>query len=277
MPHAPSSVCRRSGFTLLELLSAITVLTVIIWILAAIFRESDRAWNMGTSRVDLNTEGRAALTAIANDLRYAICDETMTFVIQPERKPVTDPSSGRVIYGRDNQEICFVSLADAGARTDSRAAREIFYYPTLTSTNRAGKYSIMRIENVATNSYLSSTWFEGASPQNRPRGFRAVVAENITALNFFVPDPLNPNGADISVYDSSNSAIAQSYHQLPPYVDVVVEVLSDEAAEKLNIMSSAGSVTQAERMDFLEQNARRFVRRVFLQNGAGYQPRGTYP
>jgi uncharacterized protein (TIGR02599 family) len=89
---------RRGGFTLIELLASMAILMVIVWVLAAIFRESDRAWAMGTGRVDNNMEGRALIQMIANDLQYAICDENMTFIIQDERNKTTS-TSGYITYG----------------------------------------------------------------------------------------------------------------------------------------------------------------------------------
>jgi prepilin-type N-terminal cleavage/methylation domain-containing protein len=113
---------RRGGFTLIELLASMAILMVIVWVLAAIFRESDRAWAMGTGRVDNNMEGRALIQMIANDLQYAICDENMTFIIQDERNKTTS-TSGYITYGHTNSEICFVNLSEDATPSGGQATR----------------------------------------------------------------------------------------------------------------------------------------------------------
>lgn len=62
------------GFTLLEILVAMTILIVIILIVSGVFHQSRTAWEMGIRKTDLNMEGRAALNLMAQELAQAVAD-----------------------------------------------------------------------------------------------------------------------------------------------------------------------------------------------------------
>ncbi|MFT5473414.1 MAG: prepilin-type N-terminal cleavage/methylation domain-containing protein [Kiritimatiellia bacterium] len=275
---------QRGGFTLIELLASMAILMVIVWVLAAIFRESDRAWAMGTGRVDNNMEGRALIQMVANDLQYAICDGNMTFIIQDERDK-QGPTSGYLTYGHTNSEICFVNLSEDATPSGGdkrRATREMMYYVrTLGDDDPVlqHQYRVMRSEFSASmvksgteqdHSYYNPDWYD----DNTRRG--KLVAEHIIAFSAYVP---TTNGTGMTRnYDSRDHD-----NTLPLYVDIFVEVLNDKEAEQLALIMTADPMTRmgmqmtGELDRFIEQNARRYVRRVYLRNRVGYMSRGSYP
>ena len=87
--HCNSNISRGSafagGFTLIELLSAMAILIMIVTMMTRIFVESERAWQLGVGRAEINTEGRAALNMIAHDLQYAVADNVLTFAMGRDR------------------------------------------------------------------------------------------------------------------------------------------------------------------------------------------------
>jgi prepilin-type N-terminal cleavage/methylation domain-containing protein len=281
---------RRGGFTLIELLASMAILMVIVWVLAAIFRESDRAWAMGTGRVDNNMEGRALIQMIANDLQYAICDENMTFIIQDERNKTTS-TSGYITYGHTNSEICFVNLSEDATPSGGdkrRATREMmFYVRTLGDDDPVlqHQYRVMRSEFSAAmvrsgterdHSYYNPDWY--IRKQNGATVSRAgkLAAEHIIAFSAYIP---STNGMGmVRNYDSRDHG-----NILPQYVDIFVEVLNDKEAEQLALIMTADPMTRmgmqmtGELDRFIEQNARRYARRVYLRNRVGYMSRGSYP
>jgi prepilin-type N-terminal cleavage/methylation domain-containing protein len=70
---------RREGFTLLEILMAMTILAIIVLIVSGIFRQSRSAWESGMRRTDLNMEGRSAVTLMSRELSQAVADGARGF------------------------------------------------------------------------------------------------------------------------------------------------------------------------------------------------------
>ena len=269
----------KSGFTLIELLASIAILMVIVWVLAAIFRESDRAWALGTGRVDNNIEGRAILQMMSHDLQYAISDENMTFFLSDQDHPTAD-GLGSDTYGHANSMLAFVTRSkdaspdSTGRKT--RATRELIYYvrPLGDATPELEyQYRIMRSEfafqmlaDASAHSYYNPNWHSVNSPDGN------FAAENIVAFSAWVPNPDDPSEM-LRNYDSSAYS-----NRLPMFVDIFVEVLDDEKAEQLALIKADPMMSRTIDMDkFIEENARRYTRRVHFLNRIGYLHRGDYP
>ena len=62
----------RTGFTLIEVLAAITVLMIIGSILANVFHQATIAWESGLRSVEMSAEGRFAMDLISADLSQAV-------------------------------------------------------------------------------------------------------------------------------------------------------------------------------------------------------------
>jgi len=59
---------RRRGFTILELLVAVSVMTLVIYVLYALFNQTQMALRKNASQVDVNEGGRAAMEMIVREL-----------------------------------------------------------------------------------------------------------------------------------------------------------------------------------------------------------------
>lgn len=260
---------KKGGFTLLELLAAMTILVIIVLMTATIFTDADRIWYLGTGRTKNCISGRAAMNLIAHDLEYAVADELLTFAMKPDRDGATfyaNPSTR-------HDEICFVSLQNDSS-DGNRTAREIFYYVKTNSTAATpakpgnlmrGYYSAAIATASANHCYRRKDWYDVAG---RPGDARPIV-EHVVALSFFAPT--NQNGYCGAVYYSTNSyAYSPNYYitnSLPEYVDVYLEVLDELDADKL------AGVDATNRAAFVERNARRYTTRVYFQNRLGYKKR----
>lgn len=67
------SCCRQAaGFTLIELLVAMAILMVIVLMLANLFQQSTRAWDIGMRQAEVGLEARAAINMIEQDLNQAV-------------------------------------------------------------------------------------------------------------------------------------------------------------------------------------------------------------
>ena len=74
---------QAKGFTLLEMLVAMTLLAVIMVVLAQVFQASNAAWTGGVRQVEMSMEGRSLLGLISRELSQAIADDARPFEIQP--------------------------------------------------------------------------------------------------------------------------------------------------------------------------------------------------
>lgn len=63
---------KDAGFSLLEILVAMAILSIIVMTLSTIFNQSSQAWDRGLSKSEKAMEGRSALNIIASDLKNAI-------------------------------------------------------------------------------------------------------------------------------------------------------------------------------------------------------------
>ena len=277
------------AFTLIELLAAITILMVIVSIMGVIFAETDRAWHLGTGRVESNNEGRAALNMIAHDLQYALADEYLFFTL---REDIFRPRPGGVpvsewpviSYGFTNSEACFISLQQdaqsGGSPAEKRATREIYYWMRQkTDTGTFGGAPLGRYELVRTslgtyrpssghNAYGDIDWYHpssGASTDRHTSTARGTIADNVTAFGLFAPDDTGYISREYYSEDYGN--------RLPEYVDIFLEVLSDkDAIQAADLKQRYGSL-DSRTVQFVERHARRYTTRVFPQNRSGYRSR----
>lgn len=263
------------AFTLIELLASIAILMMIVSIMGVIFAESDRAWRLGTNRADVNMEGRAAVNAIANDVQYALADNILTFIAR-----VDDARSGgpMISYGFTNSELCAVILQGDSESGASRSTRQIYYWVREMTDNDnqsgspLGRYELMRTElttfdgtNSATHAYKDKHWYNDDG--NRSAFFgRGAIAENVAAVAFYAPDN---TGTLVRDYNSESFG-----NRLPPFMDIVVSVLSDEDAARASDLNRRFSATAPDKVtQFVERNARRYTSRVYFHNRAGYKVR----
>jgi prepilin-type N-terminal cleavage/methylation domain-containing protein len=79
---------KRRGFTLVEILVAITILVLISFFLAAMSDQSARVWNQGQRQIQSRQRARAALDFIGRELEQAVLainpsNGPLEFVINP--------------------------------------------------------------------------------------------------------------------------------------------------------------------------------------------------
>ena len=262
------------GFTLIELLASITILMLIVSVMGMIFAESDRAWNLGTGRVESNTEARAALDLIAQDMQYAIADEVLTFVMRPDivrSRPGGVPADRWPVlsYGVTNSEACFISLQ---GEADPRASEKIYYWVREVTSDDTfagtplGRYQLMRTrmstETGQYDPYHAADWFESLSDRHNPFP-SGVIADNIAAFALFGPDE---DGDTTREYYSDDNG-----NRLPEYVDVYIETLSERDAARIEDMGADPDDPVIR--EFVEKNVRRYTTRVYFHNRSGYLSR----
>jgi prepilin-type N-terminal cleavage/methylation domain-containing protein len=63
---------KNGGFTLVELLAAMTILVIITLIVSKMFQQASVSWDTGTRKAETNMKGRAVVDFIARELSEAI-------------------------------------------------------------------------------------------------------------------------------------------------------------------------------------------------------------
>jgi type II secretory pathway component PulJ len=95
------------GFTLIELLVAMSILMVIVLMLANVFQQSTRSWNIGTRQAEIGLEARGAINLIEQDLSQAVASSNYLFSIAQgstlefymlARNPTNDAAIEKVEY-----------------------------------------------------------------------------------------------------------------------------------------------------------------------------------
>jgi len=149
---------RRRGFTLMEILVAMTILAIIILIVSGIFQQSSTAWEAGERKTELNMEGRAAIDLMAQELANAVADPVLC---------------SNIVYSSIVQgpKITFwtMGLATNGERVVRNVEYE-FGGGTITR--------LCRNPNPNGNSY-PTPFLPGSTP--------AILAENVSSLRFTTP------------------------------------------------------------------------------------------
>lgn len=277
------SVASRAGFTLVEMLAAMTILVVLILFLGRVVTDSTTIWSTGMRRSEVNNAGRAVIDFMLYDLGAAIADSVLRFQVNSD----TDDAFG---FGSD--EIRFVALDEPPGRPNRRSAREVVYY--ITNMRDAEnepidyRYRLMRQRVVNLTGSPGMSAYSGDNPSDsglnwvtKPRFVGAEdVAENVRTLEIWAYSyDYDQPGFNTFDYDTMRPYPGQPLTWGPPlWVDVYLEFMSDADAARAAQLAETHGETGDVTIDFVRRNSQRFAARAFLHNSAGYhRPNEHYP
>ena len=233
---------RRTGglpaaFTLIEVLVAMTVLSVMVLMVANIFQSSSAAWNIGTQKADMNTAARAALDFMARELACAVAGPIETVAVG-----ANSALKFNLVNGND---VRFVSLLGEPGGTSRALQLSLFRY----QNNILQYYR----ETDAFNPYVDSLDWRGG----------AMLITNVVSLQIsaFTNEYGLDNGLFTENFDSSTPG---NLDQLPLCVDIALEMLSDDDMLRFNQLSG---IPQTE---FKNRNAKLYSTRIYFPNRVGY-------
>ena len=117
----------RSGFTLLELLVAISILVIIIMMMSGVFHQSRIAWNSGLRKARMNMGGRAVVDFMSRELSQAIADDTLPCLIEDNKETMgfymlADPDASA---NKATRSIQWVEYALSGGTEIHRRIRPV--------------------------------------------------------------------------------------------------------------------------------------------------------
>lgn len=146
----------RSAFTLIEMVSAIAVLSLLILMISSVFMQAQRGWLVGSNRAQTFSTARMILDGIANDLQQVLYSPDILF-------HGTETELHFVIATKENPAIESADLAEVGYEFK-------------------GGTGIWAIERKYTGP-IGPTGVSGPPPPNPVYQLFSILPENLSAVD----------------------------------------------------------------------------------------------
>ena len=254
MKHPRTHLVRfLRGFSLLELLVAMAILSMLMTMMFSLLGGTISLWELGNKRIEAAQTARVGLNIIANDLRRAISDQQISYTTSgnattnvipfwavPTNAPTTIDLGGSATIAAGSQQLFGVLATGKTNQPFEEFGYLCAYLSSDDGTNMASnKYYLVRKSSTAAkaNFYLrgnATTTFANDSDVLVP------IIENCIKLEFSYAD--TNSGAVVF----ANTWASQT--NLPAGVLVSVWVLDSRAAEKFSSQSPDDLTNRAVRM-----------------------------
>jgi len=222
-----------AGFTLTELLVAVTILVILTLVLCSMADQAARFWTLGQSQTQYRQRARAALSYIGQDLKQAVL---------AANNPQSTTSLELVInpaLGTSPPFNCPDALFwQAPVATDSSAGdlAEVGYYVSWTDT-QANLYRFLVNPSDANGNYLiynqPASWISQTVLQKvNP----SVFLNNVLGLWIAAFQANGTAYAGGASYDEGDSRTAQ---RLPAYVQISLVFLTSASAARVTAANAA--------------------------------------
>ncbi len=250
----------RAAFTLVEILTAMAVLSIIILMMARIFTESTRAFDLGTKIADQNLKGRMVLDFMAREISQAVADDVLAFKLDSEDFELFGNSV------EDGDRLQFVTLSQLVDEGTPRQAREVVYFVDDIEKDDAptGRYQLKRaVKTAGITCYdqpSPNKWWEGTSGNTR------TLAENVAGFQVWCYTA--PDTEAIYDYDSTGSKPEQ-INKLPMWIEISLMMFDEKDAEHMANLD-AFNAPPGEISKEAIKRARRYVTRINFVNRNGY-------
>ncbi len=237
------------GFTLLELLVAMGILSLVILLLSQIFSQTVRTMEMGYTKSDQNLNARAVMDFIARDVESAIANEHIGFM-------ANDNPSG--VAAGNYQLSLFTARHTENA---PREAQPIAYYVNQNSNTLQRTYTTLLSSGNGTG---INNFYTASDPDylETREGFLRQNNANTLADGIVEFEVLADTDGDGDI-DGSDDAEYKSWDhgdRLPPFVDIKISFVGDKDLIKVHrgIMNISD--------DYIQSRKQTYVRRIYLSN-----------
>lgn len=262
----------RPAFTIVELLVATTVLSVLVVLLAQVMNTVSNAWSGGTGRAERQQNGRALVDFIGRDLRAAALPvDPQSNGVVPDLQFVVNPSSIPEAYRQPHAIFWQAPLA---TDTSRGTMAEIGYFVKWDETSQYPRAMLCRVfANPGENQHLvyeqlewlNESVLQQLAPADSASGYRGLFAENVIGIWARCLDStgnvINQIGSGASrgfdsrkdyvdtSYDATGAAIniTRKAPALPSSVEISLLMLDSRAAASITpaIMAQIKSMTAA--------------------------------
>jgi prepilin-type N-terminal cleavage/methylation domain-containing protein len=274
-PRLPFAARPRRAFSLLEVLVAMAVLSLVLVLLLSVTNNASKLWRANENRVDSYREARAAINTIADDLA-SLCVSTNTayFAVTPESGADADlpaVTTGATTSGM-NGKLFFLTALPADAQETGKNKSDLCtagYFLAYDKTALTGKgvasYNLYRYFRSSDDTFTALktgkpfTTVDTDTSSTSTQGAE-VLAKNIT-------------GFEVKPYtiDAANPEKLQPFQKsadtpVPDVIEITIKAINNEAAKRFGDQKSAwedtGSLTR-------KQSERAFTTRILLPGAAG--------
>jgi len=136
----PRKTSDHRGFTLVELLVSMTVLSIIMLVSVSVISQTQKTWMRGSARIEQFREARVAFESITQTLRQATLNTYTTYKYPNETTIPQTALDAPTAYVR-HSELQFVTGPAAslltGASAEDNPGHAVFFQATLGVSNRA--------------------------------------------------------------------------------------------------------------------------------------------
>ena len=114
-PRFPLPASRlTSAFTLIEMLAAVLIMTIVVLLLFTAFHQGQRGWLHGQKRSEAYREGRQVISRIAEELALAVVTSNITFTVTSSSITFVAPLSDsyttptNILTGIEQTDLCWI-------------------------------------------------------------------------------------------------------------------------------------------------------------------------
>jgi len=246
---------RFGGFTLVEVLASMAVLLILMLALVRVFSESTSAFSKGTTTVNRNASARAAMEIIRQDLEMAVLEPNLAMYKESET------------FAANHDRIGFITMNMPYENSTNGAYVQVQYYVTNVAHIGYTNWVLKRATRDAGASFNAGIDFMGAETQwwkdQRNFNWNEVIAENVVRFDVWIcsKDGENiVNGSPVfgggNPFDSTVTWLDKGLAwENAAYVDIYLQVTSDEAMKRGNLLLSRGQTEKGYSLLYRESNA----------------------
>ena len=252
LAHRPGSWrMRRAGFSLVEVLAALTVLSVMVMLLGRLFNDSSTAWTTGTRRAALDSSARATLDFLSYEIGQAIVDDLIPLVVESDKTSLN-------ALDVDSDVIRLVSLsnkAEQRSGTTYRDSQALVYFVNTTITN----------ETAGLWRRVSEKFTSGVPLAQAYAGDPAWLSSPLTTIGYDA-NVISPEVIRLKASVTTTNIITRTegydsrVDGLPMWLDLHLELMSEQDVMRAALLSGTA------RTDYIRQKARRYSGRIYLLN-----------
>lgn len=249
----------RTGFTLVEILVACAVFSLIVLLLVSMASGVSAQWSSGIGRVEKRQNARALGDAIANELGTALLPVNRLDNTNPNLQFILNPA--QIAAGKRHPSALFWQspLAPATDQGDILALGYFVRWDTSSATPRA-MLCRLSVSSGDTNNFLvysQEDWINDSLLDNLASGtvsadpslsYRGLFAENV--IGFWVRC-LDVSGAEVAGASGTLDSRGASPMRLPSSVEISMALLDSRSSQRLtgplktSIEALAGSSSNA--------------------------------
>lgn len=232
----------RAGFTLIEIMVAMSVLAILVMLIGNIFQQVSASWNIGTHSADANTAARAALNYMAQELSQAIAGPVES---APGAKDHLQNLSFKVLP--NGEEVRFFTLSGDVSREKNRGAlrQSTFYWKKDENLMRYARQTDRH------SSYTDDPNQSGAQ----------TLIRNVVDFWMCVYT------SRVDLLDGNFEENITLTNSLPVCMDIYLSILGE--GDMARYMALSGNAQR----EFRESNAQCYSTRVYFLNRQGYAAR----